>query len=151
MTEDQGEEQPRNLLQEDELLYRQISLPLREGRPSWEVFKGRKDEGWQVSVDRSSMVDSQEATYLRHTDKGATSHGVLAVSTGELTQVQVHAYTAEEDDNPAHCQYDLKILATGTTISHGQREKICSRLLEWALDQDRPKYLPPHNLQTKTR
>ena len=143
MTDAQGDVQEREVLVDQaELLYRQIALPLRNGRPTWEIFKGRKEEAWQVSVDRASLAEGLEASYLRHTDRGATSHGVLAVSVEELAQNLVEAYSAPSDENPSHCQYDLQTLTSGDPISHGQREKICSQLLEYALSNDRERHIP---------
>jgi len=135
---------PREVLTEaEELLYRQIALPLREGRPSWEVFKGRKDEDWQVSVDRESLVDDMKASFDRHTEDGATSHGVVAVSVGDLEERLVEAYSKPLPENPAHSQYDLQTLNTGANVSHGVREKICVTLLDKALAPGRPQYFPP--------
>lgn len=147
MTEDdeakQGPDSRVKLTDRDERLFRQVLLPLRDGRPSWENFKGRKHEDWQVSVDRQSRCPSAEAAYDRYTAQGARSHGVLATSVGALDDELVESYEAPLVGNQAHCQYDLAILTTGQRLSHGRRERICVKLHKDAIaDEDHPPYLP---------
>jgi hypothetical protein len=115
---------PRAFLTEgDEHLFRQITLPLSNGRPTWEVFKGRKDDDWQVSVDRNSLCATPAEALQRYVEHGATSHGVLSTTVGRLWGHNVGSYAMPEADKLAHCHYDLATLLTGKDISHGARTR----------------------------
>ena len=145
MSDDVESDEPERVLltDEDEYLFRQVLLPLRDGRPSWEAFKGRKDEVWQVSVDREARCPSAEEAYTRYTAGGARSNGVVATSVGALSDQLVVTYEDELEDNPAHCMYDLATLSSGGSVSHSVRERICVRLYELSLTYDKhPPYLP---------
>jgi hypothetical protein len=132
----------RVYLADDELLFRQVLLPLRDGRPSWETFKGRKADDWQVSVDREALCDSPQNAYSAYTAGGANSYGTLATSVSDLDGHGVGVYEKPEDDNPAHCQYDLRLKRDGAVITNGGRERICVDLFDRAMGDDRPRFMP---------
>lgn len=132
----------RAYLDDEELLFRQVLLPLRDGRPSWETFKGRRSADWQVSVDREALCATPQAAFNAYTAGGANSFGALATSVEDLGTHGVGAYEQPEDDNPAHCQYDLRLKRDGTAITYGGRERICADLLDRAMSDDRPRFMP---------
>jgi len=94
-----------------ELLFRQATSPawLSGGKPAEAAFLPRQLDNGELSMSREQVIKSAKAAleHFRSLYPKVGSAGVLAVSVGEVSIVNLNSYASPSRNIPAHAHIDM--------------------------------------------
>ncbi len=100
-------------MNDNSLLLRQIhkSFIKTDGYVMEEAFKPRERDNGRLSLYDSDIMNPKESFDHYNNLRNCVSSGVMAFSVGEVSSVDLQAFSSPSENNPAHAHIDLSYLS----------------------------------------